>query len=76
MRPMRPAMRDFAAVELPRDGGIGSRQALPWHLDWVRYKEYQITWSVARCARMSANAESRTYPSSMILPTSSARRST
>jgi beta-galactosidase len=43
---------DFAAVEPPRDGGIGSRQDLPWHLDWVRYKEYQITWSVARCARM------------------------
>jgi len=43
---------DFAAIEPPRDCTVHSRDDLPWHLDWVAYKEYQIRWCVARIARM------------------------
>lgn len=43
---------DFALVEPPRDCAIQVRDDLPWHLDWVAYKEHQITWSVARCGEM------------------------
>jgi beta-galactosidase len=43
---------DFDAVEPPRDCEVATRADLPRHLDWVAYKEYQITWSVARIARM------------------------
>jgi beta-galactosidase len=43
---------DFAHVEPPRDCEIQVRADLPRHLDWATYKEYQITWSVARCGRM------------------------
>ncbi len=43
---------DFAAIEPPRDCSVQSRADLPWHVDWVTYKEYQIRWSVARIARM------------------------
>jgi beta-galactosidase len=42
----------FSAIEPPRDCEVVTRADLPWHLDWVAYKEYQITWSVARIARM------------------------
>jgi beta-galactosidase len=43
---------DFAAVEPPRECAVERHGDLPWHLDWAAYKEYQITWSVARFARM------------------------
>jgi beta-galactosidase len=43
---------DFSAVDPPRDCEVATRADLPRHLDWVAYKEYQITWSVARIARM------------------------
>lgn len=42
----------FADIQPPRDCGVQGRADLPWHLDWVAYKEYQIRWSVARLARM------------------------
>src|SRR5205814_2680260 len=43
---------DFADVEPPRDCLVHGREDVPWHLDWLAYKEYQIRWSVARIARM------------------------
>jgi beta-galactosidase len=43
---------DFSAVEPPRDCEVQTRADVPRHLDWVKYKEYQIRWSVARFARM------------------------
>jgi len=43
---------DFAAIEPPHDCSVQSKIDMPWHLDWVAYKEYQIRWSVARIARM------------------------
>jgi beta-galactosidase len=46
------AHASFETVEPPRDGPIARRQDGAWHFDWVAYKEYQVRWSVARCARM------------------------
>ena len=43
---------DFDGVEPPRECLITGRAEVPWHLDWVRYKEHQIVWSVSRIARM------------------------
>jgi beta-galactosidase len=43
---------DFSDVEPPRDCEVQTRADVPRHLDWVKYKEYQIRWSVARLARM------------------------
>jgi beta-galactosidase len=43
---------DFGTVEPPRDCTVWSKADLPWHLDWVAYKEYQIVWAVSRIARM------------------------
>lgn len=43
---------DFGQIDPPRDCEIETRADLPRHLDWAAYKEYQIIWSVARCARM------------------------
>jgi beta-galactosidase len=43
---------DFADVPPPRDCGVHTRADVPWHLDWVAYKEYQIRWSVVRLACM------------------------
>jgi beta-galactosidase len=43
---------DFSAVEPPRDCEVQTRADVARHLDWVKYKEYQIRWSVARLARM------------------------
>ncbi|NOK60050.1 MAG: hypothetical protein GFH27_549291n243 [Chloroflexi bacterium AL-W] len=48
---------DFTEIEGPRDCQVNTRKDLPWHLDWVAYKEYQITWSVARFARMLRERE-------------------
>ncbi len=42
----------FDEVEPPRDCEIRIKTDLPRHIDWVKYKEYQIRWSVARIARM------------------------
>ena len=42
----------FDQVEPPRDCGVTRRADLPRHLDWVTYKEYQITYAVRRCAAM------------------------
>ena len=39
-------------MEPPRDGDIDSRADVPWRIDWVAYKEFQVRWSVARLARM------------------------
>ena len=33
-------------------GDIDSAADVPWRIDWVAYKEFQIRWSVARMARM------------------------
>ncbi len=46
------AYADFACVQPPRDCTVAARADLPRHLDWVAYKEYQITWSVALIADM------------------------
>jgi beta-galactosidase len=46
------AFATFEDVQPPRDGPVATRQALPWHVDWVAYKEFQVRWSVARLARM------------------------
>jgi beta-galactosidase len=43
---------EFAEIEPPRDCTVQERNDVPWHLDWIAYKEYQIRWSVARIARM------------------------
>ncbi|MBO0789467.1 MAG: beta-galactosidase [Ktedonobacteraceae bacterium] len=42
----------FAEIDPPRDCQVQTRDDLPWHLDWIAYKEYQIRWCVARIARM------------------------
>jgi len=46
------AYAHWPAVEPPRDCEVQTRADLPRHLDWVRYKEYQIHWSLVRLARM------------------------
>ncbi len=46
------AYTDFATIEPPHDCTVYNKTDLPWHLDWVAYKEYQIRWCVARIARM------------------------
>ncbi len=46
------AYSGFDQVAPPRECAITGRADLPWHLDWVAYKEYQITSAVARCARL------------------------
>jgi len=43
---------DFAEVEPPHDCQVDSRADLPWHRDWIAYKEYQIRWCVTRIAHM------------------------
>jgi len=42
----------FAEIDPPRDCTIENRDDVPWHLDWVTYKEYQIIYSVSRFASM------------------------
>ena len=42
----------FGDARPPRDCEVQTRADVPRHLDWIRYKEYQITWSVARIAGM------------------------
>lgn len=42
----------FAEVEPPRDCTVQTRADVPWHIDWIAYKEYQIRWSIARIAAM------------------------
>lgn len=42
----------FDEVQPPRDCEIKTRDDLPRHIDWVKYKEYQIRWSVNRFGRM------------------------
>lgn len=46
------AYTDFSQVEPPRDCEVRVRRDIARHVDWVAYKEYQITWAVARFARM------------------------
>lgn len=43
---------DFAAVEPPRDWEAERRQDVPRHLDWVAYREYQITTALNRLGAM------------------------
>ncbi|MCC6791123.1 MAG: beta-galactosidase [Thermomicrobiales bacterium] len=42
----------FAEIDPPRDCEIADAGDLPWHLDWVAYKEFQIRWAVSRIAVM------------------------
>lgn len=42
----------FEQVQAPRECEIRGRADLPRHLDWAEYKEYQIVYSVSRCAQM------------------------
>ena len=42
----------FEQVDAPRDCDIHGQADLPRHLDWAEYKEYQIIYSVSRCAEM------------------------
>jgi len=43
---------DFEEVEPPRDFEATDKTELPWYFDWAEYKEYHITWSLVRIARM------------------------
>ncbi len=52
----------FAQVEPPRDCTATGAADLPWHLDWVSYKEYQIVWAVSRIARMYRDRGVNTVP--------------
>lgn len=42
----------FDEIEPPRDCEIETRADVPRHIDWVKYKEYQIRYAVARIARI------------------------
>ncbi len=42
----------FEQIEPPRDCEIETRADVPRHIDWVKYKEYQIIYAVARIARI------------------------
>jgi beta-galactosidase len=42
----------FAAIEPPRDCQIQSRADVPWHRDWVEYKEYYLHHLVAEISQM------------------------
>ncbi|HEV8194052.1 MAG TPA: beta-galactosidase [Ktedonobacterales bacterium] len=44
--------RDFDAIEPPHDCQIETQAAVPWHRDWVEYKERCIHGAVARIAQM------------------------
>ncbi len=46
------ACTDIDEIEPPRDCDVRVRRDLARHIDWIAYKEYQITWAVARFARM------------------------
>lgn len=48
----RASYPDFEEVEPPRDFEARTQVELPRHFDWVEYKEYQITYSLTRIARM------------------------
>jgi beta-galactosidase len=39
-------------IEPPRDCTVKTPVDVPWHLDWVAYKEFQIIYSVSRVAQM------------------------
>lgn len=43
---------DFDEVEPPHDFGASQKSELPWYFDWVEFKEFRITWSLVRIARM------------------------
>lgn len=43
---------DFALIEPPRDFEATARADVPRHLDWVAYKEYQITTALERLGTM------------------------
>lgn len=43
---------DFCAIDPPRDCQIHTRADVPWHRDWVEYKERYIHQLVARIAHM------------------------
>lgn len=42
----------FDEIQPPRDCEIKTRADVPRHIDWVKYKEYQIRYAVARIARI------------------------
>lgn len=42
----------FDQVEPPRDCEIETRADVPRHIDWIKYKEFQIRYAVARIARI------------------------
>jgi beta-galactosidase len=44
--------QDFAVIEPPRDCQIRTAADVPWHRDWVEYKERYIHQSVVQIARM------------------------
>jgi beta-galactosidase len=44
--------RDFDAVEPPRDCEIQTTADVPWHRDWVEYKERHIQQSLVQIAQM------------------------
>lgn len=44
--------REFAEIDPPRDCGIRTRADVPWHRDWVEYKERYLHEGVTRIARM------------------------
>ncbi len=43
---------DFAAIDPPRDCQIHAPADVPWHRDWVEYKERYIHQSVVQIAKM------------------------
>lgn len=44
--------QQFTAIDPPRDCQIHERSDVPWHRDWVEYKERYIIESVSQVARM------------------------
>lgn len=46
------AYQDFASVAPPRDCRIQTRADVPWHRDWVEYKERYIHEAIAQIGRM------------------------
>ncbi len=48
----RSHYQDFASVDPPRDFEATTQADVPRHLDWVAYKEYQITMALERIGTM------------------------
>jgi beta-galactosidase len=53
----RSKYKSFSEIEPPRSFNGKTKEELPYYFDWIRYKEYQIMYSLKRIARMWKDRE-------------------